>query len=136
MKIVKIEYNKIPEKIKKSGYYSLTQDEKESLDSFEETELFLEDNDGDSSTIGILSEECILFIKKVFDKHNIKYNIKDITFSFIDFERLLNSFPDKKNQIEQYLFENFSVNDVLDKINLMGIECLNHIDKKILKEKI
>ena len=87
-------------------------------------------------TIGIFSEEFIVFIKSMCEKYEVKYKITDITDEYIysssAFEEFLNKYSDKRKDIEKYILHNTSVDDVLDKINKFGIDSMTEIDKKIL----
>jgi hypothetical protein len=61
------------------------------------------------------------------------------TFEEVDWDLFLGNFnlvdptPEFLSLMEQYINKVFTVNDVLDKINLKGIESLNESDKLILK---
>lgn len=83
----------------------LNDNEREHLNFLESKQtIIFEDN---KKAIGIYSDEYINYISQLFKKYNILFTIEDIT-------------------------EN-SMNEVLDKININGIESLNETDKLILK---
>jgi len=139
MKIIKLEYIDVPQEFIDSGRSSFSQEDLDLIDEFDENLQYIELEDDVNwiePTIGIFSEEFIVFIKSMCEKYEVKYKITDITdehiYSSSAFEEFLNKYSDKKKDIENYILYNTSVDDILDKINKFGIDSINEIDKKIL----
>ena len=139
MKIIKLEYIDVPQEFIDSGRSSFSQEDLDLIDEFDENLQYIELEDDVNwiePTIGIFSEEFIVFIKSMCEKYEVKYKITDITDEYIysssAFEEFLNKYSDKRKDIEKYILHNTSVDDVLDKINKFGIDSITEIDKKIL----
>jgi len=139
MKIIKLEYIDVPQEFIDSGRSSFSQEDLDLIDEFDENLQYIELEDDVNwiePTIGIFSEEFIVFIKSMCEKYEVKYKITDITDEYIysssAFEEFLNKYSDKRKDIEKYILYNTSVDDVLDKINKFGIDSMTEIDKKIL----
>jgi hypothetical protein len=139
MKIIKLEYIDVPQEFIDSGRSSFSQEDLDLIDEFDENLQYIELEDDVNwiePTIGIFSEEFIVFIKSMCEKYEVKYKITDITDEYIysssAFEEFLNKYSDKRKDIEKYILHNTSVDDVLDKINKFGIDSMTEIDKKIL----
>ena len=139
MKIIKLEYIEVPQEFIDSGRSSFSQEDLDLIDEFDENLQYIELEDDVNwiePTIGIFSEEFIVFIKSMCEKYEVKYKITDITDEYIysssAFEEFLNKYSDKRKDIEKYILHNTSVDDVLDKINKFGIDSITEIDKKIL----
>ena len=139
MKIIKLEYIDVPQEFIDSGRSSYSQEDLDLIDEFDENLQYIELEDDVNwiePTIGIFSEEFIVFIKSMCEKYEVKYKITDITDQYIysssAFEEFLNKYSDKRKDIEKYILHNTSVDDVLDKINKFGIDSMTEIDKKIL----
>jgi hypothetical protein len=138
MKITKVEYLKVPQEVITRCHSMLTPQEVDRLDSFEENEICLEDGQLENPMIGIFSEECLDYIDYLYNKYGIEYKVTDITdectHSASAFEKFLTKYSSKKEDIENYIFSNTTINDVLDKINKFGIISLTEIDKQILNK--
>jgi hypothetical protein len=139
MKIIKLEYIDVPQEFIDSGRSSFSQEDLDLIDEFDENLQYIELEDDVNwiePTIGIFSEEFIVFIKSMCEKYEVRYKITDITDEYIysssAFEEFLNKYSDKRKDIEKYILHNTSIDDVLDKINKFGIDSMTEIDKKIL----
>jgi hypothetical protein len=71
-----------------------------------------------------------LFMVKMGYKLEIFEVTKDIFENRID---LSFATEEQNSEVENIIFENFDSNDVLDKINEVGIDSLSNIDRKILE---
>ena len=99
------------------------------------------DSNGNEITILFTTKEKIKSILLHFEKENLILNQKDITSdiltnkfsdSFLKSMILLN----KENKaLQKFYINNLTIDDILDKINMLGIKNLTLIDKLILREK-
>ena len=64
-------------------------------------------------------------ILSLFKKHSIFYELEDVTIPFLRGQIDV-------DKIYDYLAENLTIDDVLDKITEMGINSLSDLDRKIL----
>lgn len=129
MNIYKIEQF---ENTKDLAHIDATSEEIEMLEKVELNQLIIEDNG--TYIIGLFDNEYINLINFLFNKYQIKFSITDITSQFINTTPFANMFKSKEDQIKSFIFNNMSVNDVLDKINTSGMESLNEIDYIILNK--
>lgn len=75
-------------------------------------------------------------ITKISNKFNIKINVKQITEEIFNNEIKLSTFPKHlKNEIQEYIIEQYGQNDILDKILNKGVESITETDELILKQK-
>ena len=84
-------------------------------------------DDGLISVYYLCSEEALDYIKYLFYKYEVRFKLNDITNDF-----LIGKVDINDNNFQNYLLENLDVDKVLYKINELGIESLNDIDKKVL----
>ena len=121
----------------KVNIFHMTNDEFDSSMELEKKIIDLEENSNYS--IGIYSTQYIDFIVKLMTVHKIAYKITNITgectHTEVVFERFIEANLKLSKEIEEYMFANISINDVLDKISEFGMESLNRIDKKILENR-
>lgn len=121
----------------KVNIFHMTNDEFDSSMELEKTIIDLEENSNYS--IGIYSTQYIDFLVKLMAVHKIAYKITNITaectHTEVVFERFIEANLKLSKEIEEYMFANISLNDVLDKISEFGIESLNRIDKKNLENR-
>ena len=75
----------------------------------------------------LCSEEALDYIKYLFYKYEVKFNIYDITNDF-----LIGKVDINDVDFQKYLLENLDIDTILDKINELGLESLNDIDKRVL----
>ncbi len=90
------------------------------------------DLDNDNAIVVICkSEDWIDWIKFLKDT-TINFVEEDLTNQYnlgiLDFSNL----QDFETKIEKFLLKNLSIDDVLDKVNLKGIESLSEIEKSVL----
>jgi len=113
----------------------LTLEEIHEIINIDNTEVILEDSE--DVTIGLFSDKTITFIKDLFDKYNVEYTVEDITNRYIRtsslFDKFLKDYSEHKDEIIENIIQTTTVNDILDKINVFGVESLNELDKEILK---
>lgn len=90
----------------------------------------------------VSNHSSIVFLKpESLESYNKMMKNLELIFSFqeVDWDLFLGNFnlldptPEFLSLMEQYINKVFTVNDVLDKINLKGIDSLNESDKLILK---
>jgi hypothetical protein len=109
---------------------------------------FLDDNNGDisnnktffelsvESLFIIIDESMIDVIKETLIDFGYNLTIEDATekllFDQINFKNITD---DVKEEINKYYIKTYDFNDILDKINIVGIEKLNELDKSILNKK-
>ena len=121
----------------KVNIFHMTNDECDSNMELEKTIIDLEEDANYS--IGIYSTQYIDFLVKLMAVHKIAYKITNITaectHTEVVFEGFIEANLKLSKEIEEYMFANISLNDVLDKISEFGIESLNRIDKKILEDR-
>lgn len=81
----------------------------------------------------------ILHVCGILKKHNIKFEISEITSEIIN-GSIQNKYPEVEkltpNIFTEFRIENTDVDDILDKINETGIESLDYIDKSILSGNV
>jgi hypothetical protein len=72
----------------------------------------------------------------LLSKYDIEFNVSDVTESVIkgDVQKRYPEVGELTPQLfEDFRYDNTTIDDVLDKINEMGIDSLDEIDKSILK---
>lgn len=102
-------------------------------------------DDGEDKYIGFsdnedmfvrLSDYKVGLIAEIFSKYGFEFDIIDVTESVIK-GITQKEYPEVEKltpyMFEDFRYENTSTDDVLDKINEMGIDSLDKIDKEILK---
>ncbi len=94
---------------------------------------FLEITKG--TTVAVMSDIELDKFNSLGKMIGMKYKINDLTKDAL-VGKLNNDLIKNKylmtNIINRFILENASVDDILDKINLMGIKSLTNIDKQIL----
>ena len=85
------------------------------------------DENGFITSYYLCSEEALDYIKYLFYKYEVKFNIYDITNDF-----LIGKVDINDVDFQKYLLENLDIDTILDKINELGLESLNDIDKRVL----
>jgi hypothetical protein len=84
----------------------------------------------------IIDESMIDVIKETLIDFGYNLTVEDATekllFDQINFKNITD---DVKEEINKYYIKTYDFNDVLDKINTVGIEKLNELDKSILNKK-
>lgn len=88
----------------------------------------------DMSSVCILNDSQLSNLNKLMDLTGIRYALNDITDCSILGEYISDR-EDINLFISDFLEENLTVDMVLDKINLKGIDSLSDIDKNILSKK-
>lgn len=109
---------------------------------------FLDDSDGEisnnktffemsiESLFIIIDETMIDVIKKTLIDFGYKLTIEDATEKLLFDQISFKDVPDDiKNEINDYYIKRYDINDILDKINTVGIEKLSELDKSILNKK-
>ena len=109
---------------------------------------FLDDSDGEisnnktffemsiESLFIIIDETMIDVIKKTLIDFGYKLTIEDATEKLLFNQISFKDVPDDiKNEINDYYIKRYDINDILDKINTVGIEKLSELDKSILNKK-
>ena len=85
------------------------------------------DENGFITSYYLCSKEALDYIKYLFYKYEVKFNIYDITNDF-----LIGKVDINDVDFQKYLLENLDIDTILDKINELGLESLNDIDKRVL----
>ena len=85
------------------------------------------DENGFITSYYLCSKEALDYIKYLFYKYEVKFNIYDITNDF-----LIGKVDINDVDFQKYLLENLDIDTILDKINVLGLESLNDIDKRVL----
>ena len=88
----------------------------------------------DMSSVCVLNDSQLSNLNKLMDLTGIRYALNDITDCSILGEYISDR-EDINLFISDFLEENLTVDMVLDKINLKGIDSLSDIDKNILSKK-
>jgi len=83
--------------------------------------------DGFISVYYLCNEEALDYIKYLFYKYEVKFEMDDITNDF-----LVSKVDINDSHFQDYLLENLDINTILDKINKFGIDSLNDLDKRVL----
>jgi hypothetical protein len=81
--------------------------------------------------------EKINKLSDLFRKHKILLDFQLKTKEYLDQENIPEVFndPDYREVLNNFLIDNLSVDNVLDKINKSGIQSLNEMDHFVLKTK-
>ncbi len=88
----------------------------------------------DTEGLFLLDDVLLNKVSSLLTKMGYKIEVKDATKDIFYNELNVSATPiEFKTFVDNYIFENFDSNDVLDKISLLGIDSLTDIDKKILK---
>jgi len=76
-------------------------------------------------------------LSDLFRKHKILLDFQLKTKEYLDQENIPEVFndPDYREVLNNFLIDNLSVDNVLDKINKSGIQSLNEMDHFVLKTK-
>ena len=92
--------------------------------------------ESDFHFIMIIDELSMDYIKiQLKDRFNINYDIKDATKQF-----LLGDYPfelsvGKRRAVEEVVLQNITVDDVLEKVSIKGIQSLSEHEKEMLSSK-
>lgn len=127
---------KIDTKLKKSEaenlYKNLSLQEIEDLESYDMMAYDVE-TDGKMSSYIITTRYVLTRIILFFRQKNINFEYEDITDSV--FFNLVKFTDDSfSKNIENFIKENITIDNILDKINLLGIDSLTDVDRKKLKK--
>jgi len=109
---------------------NFTKDEEDRIFNFFENgnrsyDMF--DENGHMFVYYLCNQEALEYIKYLFYKYEVKFDIDDITNDF-----LIGKIDISDSHFQNYLIENLNVDTILDKINEFGFESLTNVDKKIL----
>ena len=121
------------------NYENETEEQSISLDR--EIECFFED--GNTISENTDSGTLIMYLTKkkynrfceILDNYNVIYQNEDISKKVI-YNSNIPEYYYNTDLITSYIEENKNIDDILDKINISGIESLSVIDKKILEKAI
>lgn len=102
--------------------FSFFENGNRSYDMFDENEFM--------SVYYLCNTEALDYIKYLFYKYDVKFDVDDITDDF-----LIGKVDISDTHFQNYLLENLNVDTILDKINEFGFESLTDIDIKILEDK-
>jgi hypothetical protein len=106
------------------------------LETLEVDQVVLEDNG--ICVVGFFTEKYLSFIVDLFEKHEIKYKITDVTSEYTNttpiFNQFVGKYKNQEDQIKSFMINNTSVDDILDKISKYGMESLNEVDYVILNK--
>ncbi len=94
--------------------------------------FFEKDVDSKLELIVIINQSQLELIVKLLNQSEIRFIYTDIT---VDVLQSIISFEDEyfQQQIEQYVSDNLTLDIILDKINLYGIDSLTEFEKNKLK---
>lgn len=107
---------------------------------------FFESNDDTTAFLFDTGDDLLNSVKDYMEKNNMDITIEDISEKVLlgltkdekfdeVFISALTAFGNPLERLNHWKKANLDVNDILDKINLYGIESLNEIDKQILEGK-
>jgi len=113
-------------------YKTLSIQEIEELESYDMKAYDVEIN-GKMSSYVIISRLTLVKIMIFLRQKEIKFTYEDIS-SKVFLNQI--TFDDEafNKEIQKFIEENITIDDILDKINLLGINSLTNIDKKILSQ--
>jgi hypothetical protein len=122
---------KLTKKEAEDLYKSLTFQEIEDLESYDMKAFDTEIN-GKMSSYVITSRYVLTRIILFFRQRNLDFTYKDITDD-VFFNQIKFSDEDFRKNIDEFIKENITVDHILDKINLFGIDSLSDNDRKKLE---
>lgn len=133
LKLIKIQYELNSNDLDKLLFQKMTEDEKKWTKELSENspnESIISDNEivNDILMVDGETEEKII---KMLKRLNLKFEVIDISKDFTSNQKKFSL--TLKQDIVKFLNDNINIDDVLDRINEVGIENLNLFEKKFLE---
>lgn len=79
----------------------------------------------------LIDDETHFRVKKMLDRIGVKYVVEDITNEYVDGSKKISGML--KEQLDTFIIKNTTIDDVLDRINEVGIEKISSLEKKFLE---
>jgi len=130
-------------------YFKLKNTDEEPSKEFYETLVEILESDNSGIVVNeftshevlytFLEKEKVLRLKNLFESYDLLIDDKELTQEVLKTKFMNDEFQETFSDseysriLEDFMFRNLTVDDVLDKISASGYESLTSLDKKILK---
>lgn len=79
----------------------------------------------------LIDDETYSRVKKMLDRIGVNYLVEDITDEYVNGSKKISGML--KEQLDSFIIKNTTIDDILDRINEVGIEKISLLEKKFLE---
>ena len=128
LRLIRFDYLVTQEELNEKFLYKLNEEELNWALKIETEIPNISKSEGDVFDIFLVDDINLSLIKKLLDKYDIEYVISDISSDVPN--NISESF---KKEIDEFILDNLSMDEVLDKISEVGIDNISSVEKYYLE---
>ena len=128
LRLIRFDYLVTQEELNENFLYKLNEEELNWALKIETEIPNISKSEGDVFDIFLVDDINLNLIKKLLDKYDIEYVISDVSSDVPN--NISESF---RNEIDEFMLDNLSLDTILDRISEVGIDNINTIEKYYLE---
>lgn len=128
LRLIRFDYLVTQEELNENFLYKLNEEELNWALKIETEIPNISKSEGDVFDIFLVDDINLNLIKKLLDKYDIEYVISDVSSDVPN--NISESF---RNEIDEFMLDNLSLDKILDRISEVGIDNINTIEKYYLE---
>ena len=128
LRLIRFDYLVTQEELNENFLYKLNEEELNWVLKIETEIPNISKSEGDVFDIFLVDDINLNLIKKLLDKYDIEYVISDVSSDVPN--NISESF---RNEIDEFMLDNLSLDTILDRISEVGIDNITTIEKYYLE---